>query len=81
MIQAVGTLSARAETRAAGMGIFYSVYYAAGTVVPALCGAAADRAGGPGGALLCAAAVSALGIPAYMLHRRLVSHATLLVRA
>ncbi len=81
VIQAVGTLSARAETRAAGMGIFYSVYYAAGTVVPALCGAAADRAGGPGGALLCAAAVSALGIPAYMLHRRLVSHATLLVRA
>jgi predicted MFS family arabinose efflux permease len=81
VIQAVGTLSARAETRAAGMGIFYSVYYAAGTVVPALCGAAADRAGGPGGALLCAAAVSALGVPAYMLHRRLVSHSTMLARA
>jgi predicted MFS family arabinose efflux permease len=81
VIQAVGTLSARVETRAAGMGIFYSVYYAAGTVVPALCGAAADWAGGPDGALLCAAVVSALGVPAYMLHRRMASHATLLVRA
>jgi predicted MFS family arabinose efflux permease len=81
VIQAVGTLSARAETRAAGMGIFYSVYYAAGTVVPALCGAAADLVGSPEGALLCAAAVSALGIPAYALHRRMASHATLLARA
>jgi MFS family permease len=81
VIQAIGTLSTRTETRAAGMGIFYCLYYAGGTVVPALCGVAADRAGGPSGALLCAAAVSALGIPAYMLHRRLVSHATMLARA
>jgi hypothetical protein len=81
VIQAAGTLSARVQTRAAGMGIFYSVYYAAGTVVPALCGVAADWTGGPAGALLCAAAVSALAIPAYALHRRLVSHATMLARA
>jgi MFS family permease len=81
VIQAIGTLSARVETRAAGMGIFYGVYYAGGTVVPALCGAAADWTGRPEGALLCAAAVSALAIPAYMLHRRLVSHATMLARA
>ena len=81
VIQAIGTLSARVETRAAGMGIFYGVYYAAGAVVPALCGAVADWTGGPEGALLCAAAVSALAIPAYMLHRRLVSHATMLLRA
>jgi MFS family permease len=81
VIQAIGTLSARVETRAAGMGIFYGVYYAAGTVVPALCGAVADWTGGPEGALLCAAAVSALAMPAYMLHRRLVSHATMLARA
>jgi MFS family permease len=81
VIQAVGTLSARVETRAAGMGIFYTVYYAAGTLVPTLCGAAADWSGGPAGALLCAAAVSALAIPAYAMHRRLVSHASLLVRA
>ena len=81
VIQAIGTLSARVETRAAGMGIFYGVYYAAGTVVPALCGAVADWTGGAEGALLCAAAVSALAIPAYVLHRRLVSHATMLARA
>lgn len=81
VIQAVGTLSARVETRAAGMGIFYSLYYAGGTVVPALCGATADWTGGPAGALLCAAAVSALAVPAYMLHRRLASHATMLARA
>jgi predicted MFS family arabinose efflux permease len=81
VIQAVGTLSARAENRAAGMGIFYTVYYAAGTVVPMLCGTAADWAGGPAGALLCAAAVSALGVPAYALHWRMASHRTLLVRA
>jgi hypothetical protein len=81
VIQAIGTLSARAETRAAGMGIFYSIYYAGGTVVPALCGVAADWSGGPGGALLCAAAVSALALPAYALHRRLASHATMLARA
>ena len=81
VIQAVGTLSARVETRAAGMGIFYSVYYAAGTVVPGLCGAAADWAGGPAGALLCAAVVSALAVPAYALHRRMASHAALLMRA
>ena len=81
VIQAIGTLSARVETRAAGMGIFYTIYYGAGTVVPALCGAAADWAGGPAGALLCAAAVSALAVPAYALHRRMGAHGTLLARA
>lgn len=81
VIQAVGTLSARAEYRAAAMGIFYSIYYAAGTVVPTLCGYAADLTGGPDGALLCAAAVSAVAIPAYALHRRLAAHATLLAQA
>lgn len=81
VIQAVGTLSARAEYRAAAMGIFYSVYYAAGTVVPALCGYTADLTGGPGGALLCAAAVAAVAIPAYALHRRMGQHAAMLARA
>jgi MFS family permease len=81
VIQAVGTLSARPAYRAAAMGIFYAVYYAAGTVVPALCGYAADRMGGPDGALLCAAAVSAVAIPAYWLHRRLSAHAALLAQA
>ena len=38
------------------MGLFYSMYYAGGTVVPALCGWAADLYGGPEGALLAALA-------------------------
>jgi MFS family permease len=71
VIQAIGTLSARPQYRATAMGIFYTVYYAAGTVAPAICGYAADLAGGPDGALLCAAAVTVAGIPAYLLHRRL----------
>lgn len=81
VIQAVGTLSARPEHRAAAMGIFYAVYYAGGTVVPTLCGYTADLVGGPGGALLCAAVVCTLGIPAYTVHRRIGAHATMLARA
>jgi MFS family permease len=81
VIMAVGTLSARPENRAVGMGLFYSMYYAGGTVVPALCGAAADLYGGPEGALLAAAAVSALAIPMYLLHRRLAIHAVMLAKA
>ena len=78
---AVGTLSARPENRAVGMGLFYSIYYAGGAVVPTLCGWAADMAGGPEGALLTAAAVSALAVPMYLLHRRLAAHEVMLARA
>ncbi len=81
VIMAVGTLSARPENRAVGMGLFYSMYYAGGTVVPALCGQAADTYGGPEGALLAAAAVSALAIPMYLLHRRMAAHEEILARA
>jgi dipeptide/tripeptide permease len=81
VIMAVGTLSARPENRAVGMGLFYSMYYAGGTVVPALCGWAADLYGGPEGALLAAAGVSALAMPMYLLHRRLAAHEMMLVRA
>lgn len=81
VIMAVGTLSARPENRAVGMGLFYSMYYAGGAVVPALCGWAADVSGGPEGALLAAAAVSALAIPMYALHRRLASHSVMLAKA
>ncbi len=81
VIMAVGTLSARPENRAVGMGLFYSLYYAGGTLAPALCGRAADFYGGPAGALLAAAALSALAIPMWLLHRRLVAHGTMLVRA
>ncbi len=81
VIMAVGTLSARPENRAVGMGLFYSMYYAGGAVVPALCGWAADMTGGPEGALLAAAAVSALAIPMYALHRRLAAHGVMLAKA
>jgi MFS family permease len=81
VIMAVGTLSAHPENRAVGMGLFYSMYYAGGAVVPALCGKAADLTGNPAGALLAAAAVSALAIPMYLLHRRLAAHETMLAKA
>jgi MFS family permease len=81
VIMAVGTLSARPENRAVGMGLFYTLYYLGGTVAPGLCGLAADYAGGPEGGLLAAALLSALAIPLYLLHRRLAAHETMLVRA
>ena len=81
VIMAIGTLSARPENRAVGMGLFYSIYYAGGAVVPALCGGAADLYGAPEGALLAAAGVSALAIPMYLLHRRLAEHRLMLAKA
>jgi MFS family permease len=81
VIMAVGTLSARPENRAVGMGLFYTLYYLGGTFAPALCGVAADYAGRPEAGLLAAAAISALAVPLYMLHRTLASHETMLVRA
>ena len=81
VIMAVGTLSARPENRAVGMGLFYTMYYLGGTFAPALCGIAADYAGRPQAGLLAAAGMSALAIPLYMLHRALASHAKMLVRA
>jgi MFS family permease len=73
VIVTVGTLSTRPEHRTVGMGIFYSLFFAGGTVGPALCGHAADLYGGPSGGLLAAAAISALAIPLYVLHRRLAA--------
>lgn len=71
VIVGIGTLSARPENRAVGMGLFYMTYYLGGTVLPALCGRAADLVGDPSGALLAAAAVALLAIPVYLLHRYL----------
>jgi len=71
VIIAVGTLSARPENRAVGMGLFYTTYYLGGTVLPAVCGKAADLMGDPAGALLAAAAMAALALPIYSLHERL----------
>jgi MFS family permease len=81
VIMAVGTLSARPENRAVGMGLFYTIYYLGGTFAPALCGVVADYAGRPEGGLLAAAAICALAVPLYVLHRALASHETMLVRA
>jgi MFS family permease len=81
VIMAVGTLSARPENRAVGMGLFYTLYYLGGTFSPGLCGVAADYAGRPEGGLIAAAAISILAIPLYMIHRALASHEKMLVRA
>jgi MFS family permease len=70
LIVQLGTLSCRPENRAVGMGLFYTTYYAGGTWLPALCGAAADRLGDPSGAFLAAAGLSLLAVPFYFLHRR-----------
>ena len=81
VIMAVGTLSARVEHRAVGMGLFYTLYYLGGAVSPGLCGMVADYSGRPEGGLLAAAFISALAIPLYMLHRALASHERMLTRA
>ena len=81
VIMAVGTLSARPQNRAVGMGLFYSLYYLGGAAGPALCGWTADRMGGPEGGLIAAAALSAATVPLYLLHRKLARHETMLVRA
>jgi MFS family permease len=80
VIMAVGTLSAKPENRAVGMGIFYSVYYLGGTLSPMACGWAADSYGGPAGGLLMAALLSALVVPLFLWHRALANHETMLVR-
>jgi predicted MFS family arabinose efflux permease len=71
LIVELGALSCRPENRAVGMGIFYITYNIGGAVMPAICGAAADWAGDPGGALVVAAAVALLGIPLWFWHARL----------
>jgi MFS family permease len=73
LIVEMGAVSCRAENRAVGMGIFYVTYYIGGAVMPALCGAAADWAADPGGALVFAAAVSLLGLPLWFLHGRMTA--------
>ena len=73
LIIEMGTLSARPESRAVGMGMFYTTYYLGGAMLPAICGKAADLAGTPAGALVAAASISMLALPLYWLHRD-VSH-------
>jgi MFS family permease len=70
IIVGLGTLAARPENRAVGMGIFYTTYYLGGAVIPPLCGRAADLAGDPSGAFLCAGVLAALALPLYAAQRR-----------
>ena len=69
VIIGVGTLSAQPENRAVGMGMFYTTYYAGGAFLPGVCGAVADRVGTPAGAMLAAAALATLALPAFFLHQ------------
>ena len=71
LIIALGTLSARTENRAVGMGIFFTIYYGGGALAPALCGMAADAYGGVPGAMFAGAAIGALAVPAFLAHRAL----------
>ena len=68
VIIGIGTLSARPENRAVGMGLFYTIYYVGGALLPVLCGRAADLAGDPAGALVAGATLSGVAIPAFRLH-------------
>jgi MFS family permease len=78
IIMAVGSLSARPENRAVGMALFYSLYYAGGSVGPAFCGWMADLWGGSAGGVLAAAALSALVVPLFLWHRKLGRHEVML---
>ena len=71
LIVGLGAMSARPENRAVGLGIFYITYYLGGTVIPMICGAAAQWMGDASGAFLCAAVLTALALPFWWLHRRL----------
>jgi predicted MFS family arabinose efflux permease len=69
IVIAAGTLSARPQNRAVGMGMFYTTYYIGGAAFPALCGRVADHFGTPAAALLAASALSVLTIPLFLWHQ------------
>ncbi len=71
VIVSLGTLSARPQNQAVGMGLFYTIYFLGVASFPALCGAVGDAWGSPDAALLTAALLSLLALPAFWLHRRL----------
>jgi MFS family permease len=81
VVMAAATLSARPENRAVGMGIFYTIYYAGGALVPTICGMAADYAGTPSGGLWAGAGLSMAAIPTFLLHRILSARQPVLVQA
>jgi predicted MFS family arabinose efflux permease len=54
-IMALPAQALREESRAPGMGVFYTCYYVAMAVLPGLAGMARDLAGSPAAPVLCAA--------------------------
>jgi hypothetical protein len=56
-IMALPAQALRAESRAPGMGVFYTCYYAAMAVLPGLAGMTRDRSGSPAAPVLFAAAM------------------------
>ena len=81
VVMAAATLSAKHENRAVGMGIFYTIYYAGGALVPTLCGMAADYADAPTGGLWAGAGLSLAAIPTFLLHRLISARQSMLVKA
>ena len=71
VIVALGTLSARTQHQAVGMGLFYTVYFMGVASFPGLCGLVGDAWGSPTGALFAAGLLGTLALPFFWLHRRL----------
>ena len=71
VIVALGTLSARPANQAVGMGLFYTVYFLGVAALPGLFGRVGDAVHSPAGALIAAAAVAVLALPAFWWHCRL----------
>jgi predicted MFS family arabinose efflux permease len=67
----------RAESRATGMGVFYSWYYAGMAILPALAGKSRDLAGTPAAPILFSAAMMALGLVCLALFRAMKRPAVL----
>jgi len=57
LIMALPAESLRAESRAAGMGVFYTLYYGWMAILPGVAGIARDRAGSPAAPVLFVAAM------------------------
>lgn len=71
VIVALGTLSARPQNQAVGMGLFYTVYFLGVASFPGLCGLVGDAWGSPAAALFAAGLLGTLALPAFWLHRHL----------
>ncbi|MCU4652731.1 MFS transporter [Roseibacterium sp. SDUM158016] len=69
VIMALAGQAVAPERRAFGMGVFFTVYYAALTAAPPMAGWVVDRAGEPGAAILFGAVLFVLVVPATLLFR------------